>query len=106
LSDYLRRDRCGRLCVPGWLAAHEATHVLQYERVGFVGFLLLYLKGYWRALRSQKRWNSAAHMTAYLAIKEELEAREAEIAFAAWSRERNALFQEDKDQALESHLAT
>jgi len=49
-----RRDASQRLIVPGWLVAHEAVHVLQYERAGFVGFLVSYLKGYRRALREQK----------------------------------------------------
>jgi len=80
----LERDRDGRLCVPGWLIAHEATHVWQYQREGFLGFLISYLKGYWRALRMEKRWNGEARMKAYLAIKEECDARESETAYAVW----------------------
>jgi hypothetical protein len=91
LPEYVRRDAQGRLTISGGLAAHEATHVLQYERSGFAGFLIRYLRGYWRALRAQKRWHSAARQTAYLAISEESEARAAEKAYAAWSEQLRAL---------------
>ncbi|HVG35933.1 MAG TPA: DUF4157 domain-containing protein [Pyrinomonadaceae bacterium] len=80
----LTRDGDGKLCVPGWLIAHESTHVLQYQREGFIGFLISYLKGYWRALRMEKSWNGEARMKAYLAIKEECDARESETAYAVW----------------------
>jgi hypothetical protein len=78
------RDESGRLKIPGWLVAHEATHVWQYERAGFFGFLFSYLRGYWRALRAQQVWGGAAHMAAYLAIEEECDARESEAAYDAW----------------------
>jgi hypothetical protein len=96
LPRLIERDEQGRLIVPGWLAVHEATHVLQYERAGFVGFLVLYLGGYWRALRSQKRLSGAAHWAAYRAIREEREAEEAEEAYANWSKHLKAL-----DEAVE-----
>jgi Domain of unknown function (DUF4157) len=88
----LERDRDGTLCVPGWLIAHEATHVWQYQREGFTRFLISYLKGYWRALRMEKSWNGEARMKAYLAIKEECDARESETAYAVWvaSFQRNS----------------
>lgn len=72
------------LIVPGWLVAHEAVHVLQYEQAGFIGFLVSYLKGYGRALRGQKGYGSAARMNAYLAIEEEQAARVAERAYRMW----------------------
>ncbi|MBA3806611.1 MAG: DUF4157 domain-containing protein [Acidobacteria bacterium] len=78
------RDESGRLSIPGWLIVHEATHVLQYERAGFFGFLFSYLCGYWRALRAQQMWNKGARMAAYLAIEEECDARDAEAAFKDW----------------------
>ena len=86
LPEYIRRDMEGRLTIDGSIAAHEATHVLQYERAGWMGFLILYLRGYWRALRAQGRLSGAAHMTAYLAIREETEAREAEEAYVQRSQ--------------------
>jgi hypothetical protein len=81
LPKFVVRDGEGRLTVPGWLAAHEATHVLQYERAGWVRFLALYLRGYWQALRAQERFSLASHEAAYLAIREEREAIEAEKAY-------------------------
>lgn len=78
------RDADQYLVVPGWLVAHEAIHVLQYEQAGFIGFLVSYLKNYWQALREQKGYGSAARMNAYLAIEEEKMAREAERAYRAW----------------------
>jgi hypothetical protein len=96
LPKYIQRDEKGRLTIPGWLAAHEATHVLQYERAGFTGFLILYLRGYWRALRAQKMWNGAAHRAAYLAIMEESEAHEAEKAYATWSERLKAPVEESE----------
>jgi hypothetical protein len=75
------RDKLGRIRLPGSLVVHEAAHVLQYERNGFLRFLYLYLRGYWRALREGRGWNAAARMTAYLKIVEECEAREAEHAY-------------------------
>ncbi|HYY58219.1 MAG TPA: DUF4157 domain-containing protein [Pyrinomonadaceae bacterium] len=77
-------DETGRLKVPGWLVAHEATHVWQYECAGFAGFLSSYLAGYWRALRAQRKWGREARQAAYLAIREECEARESETAYAVW----------------------
>ncbi|HEX8141845.1 MAG TPA: DUF4157 domain-containing protein [Pyrinomonadaceae bacterium] len=80
----MERDRGGILRVPGWLLAHEATHVWQYERAGFLGFLSSYLRGYWHALRAQGKWDREAQTNAYLAISEEREARESEAIYAAW----------------------
>ena len=94
LPRLIKRDERGRLTVPGWLAAHEATHVLQYERSGFVVFLVIYLSGYWRALRAQKRLSGAAHWAAYRAIREEIEANEAEEAYLKWNKRLKALDEE------------
>lgn len=76
-------------CAPGWLIAHEALHVLQYEREGYLRFFFKYLRGYFRALRALGRWDAAARMAAYLAIAEECAAHEAEEAYRLWS-ERGA----------------
>src|ERR1044071_8509811 len=88
LPEYIERDPDGRLTIHGSIAAHEATHVLQYERAGWIGFFALYLRGYWRALKAQGRVSSAAHMAAYLEISEEKEAREAEKAYASRAAEK------------------
>ena len=94
LPGLIKRGEQGRLTIPGWLAVHEATHVLQYERAGFLGFLVLYLSGYCRALRAQKRLSGAAHWAAYRAIREESEASEAEDAYAMWSKRPGTLDEE------------
>jgi hypothetical protein len=81
----VKDDEVGRPTLPGWLAAHEAIHVLQYERAGFLRFLVTYLRGYGRALRAGGSWNAAAREAAYLAIAEECAAREAEAAYWTWN---------------------
>jgi hypothetical protein len=88
--ELIERKRKGRWTAPAWLIAHETTHVLQYERTGFAGFLVAYLLDYWRSLRRQKRWDAAARMQAYRAIKVECTAREAELAYAAWALEKDS----------------
>jgi hypothetical protein len=90
------RDGSGRLLIPGWLVAHEATHVWQYEQAGFLGFLISYLKEYWRALRAQGKWGREARQVAYLAIEQEREARESEVAYARWITREEAQTTEDK----------
>ena len=83
----VRKSADGRLTAPGWLLAHEAAHVLQYEEKGFVGFLIGYLRAYWTALREGGSWGGQGRMAAYMAIPEECEAREAEHAFRACGEE-------------------
>jgi hypothetical protein len=78
------RDGRGRLTVPAKLIAHEAMHVIQYARAGFVRFLCSYLREYLRALRKGRGWSKAARHAAYLAIKQEQEAYAAESAFDVW----------------------
>jgi len=75
----------GNLCTKGWLVAHEAAHVLQYEREGYVRFFFRYFYGYWLALRAGGKWDREARMNAYLAIEAEREAHEVERAYQAWS---------------------
>lgn len=82
------QDEDGKWTAPAWLVAHETMHVLQYEEAGFVGFLISYLRDYWQCLRRQKKWNAAARMEAYRAIKVECIAREAEEAYTAWSEKQ------------------
>jgi hypothetical protein len=84
-SRVVRRDGRGRVTVPARLLAHEAMHVVQYTEAGFVCFLFSYLKEYWRELRAQPGWGRAARQAAYLAIKHEREAYEAEGAYATWA---------------------
>ena len=79
------QDAENRLIIPAELIAHEAMHVMQYERSGFIGFLVSYLREYLRALRSQGQGlTEAARHAAYLAIKQEAEAHQAEMAYSIW----------------------
>jgi hypothetical protein len=71
----IRRGANDRLTLTAELAAHEATHVLQYGRVGVVPFLFLYLRDYARALRKEVGGASERHRAAYLSIRFEVEAR-------------------------------
>jgi hypothetical protein len=80
-SRLVERDDAGRAKINSRLLVHEAAHVLQYERHGHFRFFRAYLRGYWRALRAGGRWDKAGRTAAYLAIAEECEAREAELAF-------------------------
>jgi hypothetical protein len=77
----IKKDSSGRAGVPAWLLVHEAAHVLQYEERGFVGFLVGYLREYFRGLKEGKGLNAAARNAAYLAIPEERAARAAEHAY-------------------------
>lgn len=77
-------DSEGKRTAPGWLVAHETTHVLQYKSAGWIGFLLTYLREYWDGLRQLRSWDATARMAAYKAIKVECVARDAEQAYAVW----------------------
>src|SRR6476661_5001317 len=44
--DLLYRNSDLELCISKELLAHEATHVLQYQRLGWFRFFFNYLKGY------------------------------------------------------------
>ena len=79
------RDEEGRLTFPGWLLAHEALHVIQYEREGYLRFFLKYLRDFLGALKASGGWDAGARMAAYLAIRHECEAREAEAAYHGWT---------------------
>jgi Domain of unknown function (DUF4157) len=80
------RDALGRPTLGARLLVHEAAHVLQYERTGYLMFFHTYLRGYWVGLRAGVGWDRAARNAAYLAIAQEREAREAERAYAEFVR--------------------
>lgn len=84
------------ITAPGWLVAHEATHVLQYEEDGFLRFFFKYLMGYWRALRQSGKWDYEARMKAYLTIAEEQAAHEVERAYQEWSARGQTLTGKEK----------
>lgn len=66
------------------LAAHEATHVIQYHKHGLVGFLYKYLKNYWKNLQTKPIWDLDARQEAYRQIEFEIEARDAAEKFYQW----------------------
>lgn len=70
--------------LPEDLAAHEITHVLQYQREGFAGFFYKYVSAYWSNLRKQKKWDGDSRHQAYLDIPFEIEARRVAAKFVEW----------------------
>jgi hypothetical protein len=80
----VRRDAAGRWWIGSRLAAHEAMHVLQYQRQGWAGFLYDYLGDYAARMQQAAQWNAAAHFHAYEDIRAEREAQAAEDAYARW----------------------
>jgi len=73
------------------LVVHEVTHVLQYNREGFLKFLGRYFKCYYLNLRKKKRWDLAARAEAYFEIPYEIEARKIASNFRAWSKNRKII---------------
>lgn len=88
LPDLFFRNEKKLLCLDKELLAHEATHVLQYRRQGFLKFFHTYLKSYWQELRRLGKWDFAARYEAYRAIPQEAEARRAAAAFMEWLENR------------------
>ena len=84
----IKRDSDGRLKISGWLVVHECCHVLQYNREGFFHFLLSYVAGYFRSLRSLRKFDVNARFQAYASIKQEREAEEVENAYVEWQRRK------------------
>ena len=80
----LTRGEDGRLRAPAPLVAHEAAHAIQFRRDGGLTFVLRYVGQYVRGLRVAGSLGRECRDAAYLAISYEVEAREAEAAFAAW----------------------
>lgn len=78
------QDEAGAWRIAGRLVAHEATHVLQYQRQGWGRFLYGYLSEYAQAMRQATQWNAATHFQAYANLNAEREAQAVEDAYAAW----------------------
>ncbi|HEV2708073.1 MAG TPA: DUF4157 domain-containing protein [Pyrinomonadaceae bacterium] len=93
----LVRDEAGRLVAPGWLVAHEALHVVQFEREGHARFLWGYVSEFWRLLRAGGAWGAEARNAAYLAISKELEAVEAQRAYRMWSEQSGKAVEADRN---------
>ena len=81
---YLERDERGRLTIQGGLLAHEAAHVRQFQREGFLPFLYNYLREYVTFLFRTGKLNATARRAAYEQITREQEAREVEAAYLEW----------------------
>lgn len=86
LPELVSRNRNNQKKLPEDLVVHEIMHVIQYKKTGFVKFLYLYLRDYWKNLRITKRWDAAARRQAYLDIPYETEAREAAHKFLEWNQ--------------------
>lgn len=83
--DLIFRDKRARLCISKELLAHEATHVLQYQKLGTVKFLYLYFKSFFSGLRRRGNLNFDARMQAYLEIPFEAQARAGGTKFIKWN---------------------
>ncbi len=79
-------DKEKRLTISKNLLSHEVAHVVQYQKMGFFGFLYKYLKDYFLLLRTRRKWNAFARMEAYWEIPHEVEARDAAASFIEWTR--------------------
>ncbi|HRH45101.1 MAG TPA: DUF4157 domain-containing protein [Pyrinomonadaceae bacterium] len=73
------------------LLAHEVTHVVQYQQLGFFGFLFKYTKDYLLILRGKKKWDALSRNQAYWEIPHEIEARDAAQEFEKWVRQEKEL---------------
>ena len=80
--DLIYRDSLTRLCISKELLAHEATHVLQYRRLGAAKFLYRYFNRFFVNLRHRKRLDFNSRLQAYLEIPFEAEARAGGAGFA------------------------
>jgi len=85
--DLISNKRKNQSYISKGLLAHEATHVLQYQRYGVLKFFYTYLKGYFSALKKKKKWNFISRVEAYLEIPHEREARECAAQFIEWTGE-------------------
>ncbi|HLL16424.1 MAG TPA: DUF4157 domain-containing protein [Pyrinomonadaceae bacterium] len=80
----VERDARGQLTMPGWLLAHEAAHVRQFQRAGFIKFVCNYAREYLTLLARGGKFDASARMEAYEQITREREAREVEAAYLKW----------------------
>lgn len=82
--NFVWRDENSRLCCSIYLLPHEMAHVLQYQKYGRLKFLYFYLRDFWRALRTKKKWDFQARHEAYLEIPFEVEARKFSEDYLSW----------------------
>jgi hypothetical protein len=82
----MTRNSKEQLCISRELLAHEATHVLQFQKLGWKRFFYSYLMSYWKSLRKKEKWDLYARTEAYLEIPQEVEARQCAAEFVEWMR--------------------
>lgn len=82
--DIIKRNSRNHLAIPKDLLVHELTHTIQYEKLGFFGFLSSYLKAYFANLRGRKKWDIYSRAESYLQIPHEIEARDSAEKFVEW----------------------
>ncbi|HZH29289.1 MAG TPA: DUF4157 domain-containing protein [Pyrinomonadaceae bacterium] len=80
----VEKNAPGRLTMPGWLLAHEAAHVRQFQRAGFVPFVYDYAREYVAFLVRGGKFDARARTEAYMRLAPEREAREVEAAYLRW----------------------
>jgi hypothetical protein len=97
LAEYISPDA---LKISRNLLAHELTHVVQYQKLGFFGFLSGYVREYFQGLRRRKRYSLKARREAYWEISHEIEARQAAAEFIAWSVKKETLPHRRPSEAL------
>ncbi|HEY1404184.1 MAG TPA: DUF4157 domain-containing protein [Pyrinomonadaceae bacterium] len=80
----VRRNARGQLTMPGWLLAHEAAHVRQFQQAGFLPFLFNYGREFLALLARDGKYDARARTEAYIRLAREREAREVEAAYLEW----------------------
>jgi hypothetical protein len=81
---HAKYDKKRRLTVSRNLLSHEVTHVVQYQQLGFFGFLYKYFKDYLLILRKKEKWDAVSRSEAYWELPHEIEARHAASLFVDW----------------------
>ena len=82
---FLLKDKKGRDVISRSLLAHEIVHVMQYEKAGVFGFLKNYVGHFLAGYLKKGNLNAKNWYAAYLAIPDEVEAREYAAKFIKWS---------------------
>ncbi|MEK7724056.1 MAG: DUF4157 domain-containing protein [Acidobacteriota bacterium] len=85
----IKPDENNRFCMSKNLLSHEVTHVLQYQKLGFLSFLYKYFSDYFINLKSRKKLNATARLESYWEIPHEIEARDAAKKFVEWIKSEN-----------------
>jgi hypothetical protein len=81
---FVKVDKNGNLVIQKKLLAHELVHVMQYEKLGFWGFLRKYFKDFWRIFKNKEKWSFVTWFESYRDIPHEVEARHFASNFMEW----------------------